>query len=53
MNIFSRSHDGLALLGLADFGGPTFPRFDDQARAVMVDMTLRELGGTARRAAGG
>ena len=50
MNIFSRSHDGLALLGLSDFGGPTFPRFDDQARAVMVDITLRELGGVDWRA---
>ena len=50
MNIFSRSHDGLALLGLVDLGGPTFPRFDDQARAVMVDITLRELGGVDWRA---
>jgi hypothetical protein len=50
MNIFSRSHDGLALLGLVDLGGPTFPRFDDQARAVMVDITLRELRGVDWRA---
>jgi hypothetical protein len=50
MNVFSRSHDGLALLGLADLGGPTFPRFDAQARAVMVDITLRELGGVDWRA---
>jgi hypothetical protein len=50
MNVFSRTHDGLALLGLSDLGGPTFPRFDDQARAVMVDVTLRELGGVDWRA---
>jgi amino acid transporter len=50
MNIFSRTHDGLALLGLSDFGGPTFPRFDDMARAVMVDLTVRELGGIDLRA---
>jgi amino acid transporter len=50
MNIFSRSHDGLALLGLSDFGGPTFPRFDDMARAVMIDLTVRELGGVDLRA---
>jgi amino acid transporter len=44
LNIFSRSHDGLAILGLSDFAGATFPRFDDMARAVIVDLTLRELG---------
>jgi hypothetical protein len=50
LNIFSRSHEGLALLGLVDLGGPTFPRYDDQARAVIVDVTLRELGGVEQRA---
>jgi hypothetical protein len=50
LNIFSRSQDGLALLGLSDFGGATFPRFDDMARAVMVDLTVRELGGADLRA---
>ena len=50
LNIFSRSQNGLALLGLSDFGGPTFPRFDDMARAVMVDLTVRELGGADLRA---
>jgi len=50
LNMFSRSHEALALLGLVDLGGPAFPRFDDQARAVMVDITLRELGGLEERA---
>jgi amino acid transporter len=50
LNIFSRTQDGLALLGLSDFGGATFPRFDDMARAVMVDLTVRELGGPDLRA---
>ncbi len=50
LNVFSRSHEGLSLLGLVDLGGPAFPRYDDQARAVMVDITLRELGGVERRA---
>ena len=45
LNMFSRSHDGLVILGLSDFAGATFPRFDDMARAVIVDLTLRELGG--------
>jgi cation diffusion facilitator CzcD-associated flavoprotein CzcO/amino acid transporter len=50
LNMFSRSHEGLALLGLVDLGGPAFPRYDDQARAVIVDITLRELGGLEQRA---
>jgi cation diffusion facilitator CzcD-associated flavoprotein CzcO len=50
LNVFSRSHEGLSLLGLVDLGGPAFPRYDDQARAVMVDINLRELGGVERRA---
>jgi hypothetical protein len=50
MNIFSRSNDGLAVLGLSNLAGPTFPRLDDQVRAVMVGITLRELGGVDWRA---
>jgi len=50
LNIFSRSHEGLALLGLSTLGGPVFPSLDDQARAVMVALTLRELGGIEWRA---
>jgi amino acid transporter len=50
LNVFSRSHDGLTMLGLSDFAGATFPRFDDMARAVIVDITLRELGGVDWRA---
>jgi hypothetical protein len=48
--MFPRNNDGLAILGLSDFAGATFPRFDDMARAVIVDLTLRELGGVDRRA---
>ena len=50
MNIFSREHEGLALLGLSNVGGPSFPLYDDQARAVIVALTLRELGGVDWRA---
>jgi amino acid transporter/NAD(P)-dependent dehydrogenase (short-subunit alcohol dehydrogenase family) len=50
LNMFPRNNDGLAILGLSDFAGATFPRFDDMARAVIVDLTLRELGGVDRRA---
>jgi hypothetical protein len=50
LNLFSRRHDGLVVLGLAEFAGAAFPRFDDMARAVIVELTLRELGGAARRA---
>jgi amino acid transporter len=45
LNIFGRGPDGLAVVGLSQFGGAAFPRFDDMARAVIVDITLRELGG--------
>jgi hypothetical protein len=50
LNLFSRRHDGLVVLGLAEFAGAAFPRFDYMARAVIVELTLRELGGAARRA---
>jgi hypothetical protein len=50
LNLFSRSHDGLVVLGLSEFAGPNFPRFDDMARAVVVELTLRELGGVDWRA---
>jgi amino acid transporter len=50
LNLFARKNDGLAILGLSDFAGATFPRFDDMARAVVVDLTLRELGGVDWRA---
>ena len=50
LNVFSRRHDGLAMLGLSDIAGATFPRFDDMARAVIVEITLRELGGVDWRA---
>jgi hypothetical protein len=32
-------------MGLSDLGGASFPRFDEMARAAIVDITLRELGG--------
>jgi hypothetical protein len=45
LNMFGRVHDGLTVLGLSDIGGASFPLFDDMARAAIVDLTLRELGG--------
>jgi amino acid transporter len=45
LNMFSRGHDGLTVLGLSELGGASFPRFDEMARAAIVDITLRELGG--------
>jgi cation diffusion facilitator CzcD-associated flavoprotein CzcO/amino acid transporter len=50
LNIFSRTNDGLAIVGMIDAAGPTFPLFDDQARAVIVALSLRELGGVDQRA---
>jgi hypothetical protein len=46
LNLFSRQHDGLTILGLAEVAGANFPRFDDMARVSIVDITLRELGGS-------
>jgi cation diffusion facilitator CzcD-associated flavoprotein CzcO/amino acid transporter len=43
--LFSRQHDGLTILGVPEFAGATFPRFDEMARVVVVDITLRELAG--------
>jgi hypothetical protein len=45
LNMFSRRHDGLTLMALNEFGGATFPRFDEMARVAVIDITLRELGG--------
>ncbi|MCL6640031.1 MAG: NAD(P)-binding domain-containing protein, partial [Candidatus Rokubacteria bacterium] len=50
LHMFSRTHDALTVLGLVDLGGPAFPRYDDQARAAIVDITVRELGGLEQRA---
>jgi amino acid transporter len=45
LNMFSRRNDGLTVMGLSDLGGASLPRFDEMARAAIVDITLRELGG--------
>jgi len=45
LNMFSRKHDGLTILGMAEGAGAAFPRLDEAARTAIVDITLRELGG--------
>ncbi len=45
LNMFSRTYDGLTVVGLSDLAGAAFPRFDEMARVAVVDITLRELAG--------
>lgn len=45
LNVFSREHDGLAVLGFVEFADAAYQRFEDMARLVVLDITARELGG--------
>jgi amino acid transporter len=45
LNIFSRDHVGLAVLGFVEFADAAYQRFDEMARLIVLDATARELGG--------
>jgi amino acid transporter len=45
LNIFSRDHDGLAVLGFIEFAGAAYQRFEEMAQMIVLDITARELGG--------
>jgi hypothetical protein len=45
LNIFSRDHDGLAVLGFVEFADAAYQRFEEMAQLVVLDATARELGG--------
>ena len=45
LNIFSRDHDGLAVLGFIEFADAAYQRFEEMAQLIVLDTTARELGG--------
>jgi cation diffusion facilitator CzcD-associated flavoprotein CzcO len=45
LNIFSREHDGLAVLGFIEFADAAYRRFEEMAQLIVLDATARELGG--------
>ncbi len=45
LNIFSRTQPGLAVLGFVEFADAAYARFEEMAHLVILDITLRELGG--------
>jgi hypothetical protein len=45
LNIFSRDHDGLAVLGFIEFADAAYQRFEEMAQLIVLDATARELGG--------
>src|SRR6185436_4281185 len=45
LNIFSREHDGLAVLGFVEFADAAYRRFEEMAQLIVLDITARELGG--------
>jgi hypothetical protein len=45
MNIFSREHDSLYVLGFIEFADAAYKRFDEMASLIRMDIHLREEGG--------
>jgi len=45
LNIFSREHDGLTVLGFIEFADAAYRRFEEMAQLIVLDATARELGG--------
>jgi amino acid transporter len=48
LNMFSRAHDGLAVLGFVEFADAAYERFEEMAHVIVLDVVLRELGGPLR-----
>ncbi|MFB7468583.1 amino acid permease [Streptomyces sp. NPDC056224] len=44
LNIFSRELDSLYVLGLVEFAGGAYARFDEMAQTVLIDIRARETG---------
>jgi len=44
LNVFSREHDSLYLLGLIELAGAAYTRFDEMAQMVVIDIRARETG---------
>jgi amino acid transporter len=47
LNMFSREHDGLAVLGFVEFADAAYQRFEEMAQLIVLDIVLRENGGPA------
>jgi hypothetical protein len=47
LNMFSREHDGLAVLGFVEFADAAYQRFEEMAQLIVLDIVLRETGGPA------
>src|SRR5882757_788456 len=44
LNVFSREHDSLYLLGMIEFADAAYQRFDEMAQLVVMDIRARETG---------
>jgi hypothetical protein len=44
LNLFSRELDSLYVLGLIEFAGAAYTRFDEMAQMVVIDIRARETG---------
>ena len=44
LNVFSREHDSLYVLGFVEFAGAAYTRFDEMAQMVVIDIRARETG---------
>jgi hypothetical protein len=49
LNIFSREHDGLAVIGFIEFASAAYSRFDDMAQLAVLDVVARASGGELLR----
>jgi hypothetical protein len=44
LNVFSREHDSLYILGFVEFADAAYKRFDEMAQLIMIDINARETG---------
>lgn len=44
LNLFSREHDSLYVVGFAEFAGAAYTRFDEMAQMIVIDIRARETG---------
>ena len=44
LNLFSREHDSLYVVGFAEFAGAAYTRFDEMAQVIIIDIRARETG---------
>jgi amino acid transporter len=44
LNVFSREHDSLYILGFIEFADAAYKRFDEMAQLILIDIRARETG---------